>query len=64
MNYYLDNEFTESFKYFRQNVIDFLRLPPDIEEGELQDSIRRTSTSLLTNYLVRLDRALDHDVHH
>ena len=46
-----------TFKRFRLNVIDFLRLPHDVSESALRDAIKLSSLNLLESYKERAARA-------
>ena len=41
---------------FRLALIEFLRLPFDIDETALREELERTSPSVLGNYLARVQR--------
>lgn len=45
------------FRRFRLNVIEFLKLPLDVSEPALRDSIKRSSAALFRNYEERAARA-------
>lgn len=46
------------FKHFRFNLIQFLRLPIDISEGDLRNAIRRCSANVFAEYMSRAQRAV------
>jgi hypothetical protein len=46
------------FRRFRFNLIRFLRLPLDIDEGDLRAAIMQCSVNVLANYVVRARRAV------
>lgn len=45
------------FKRFRRNLIDFLKLPSDVNESQLREVLERASTNLYRSYLARAQLA-------
>jgi hypothetical protein len=41
---------------FRLALIEFLKLPDDIDEAALREALERTSPNVLRNYLARVQR--------